>query len=126
MHSVFQQDVHIASDKNRDRGITGALIATRDHFLQVLEGDFGPVNEIFASIARDPRHEDIQLVAFGPADSRLVEGWNMRGFGVFDLNKELETQLRNKYGEEAGGVRFSVEEWSALGIMHDVSMMQGI
>ncbi len=116
--------LHVASDKNKARDLTGALIATRAHFLQVLEGDFDRLNEIFTSIARDPRHTEIQLVAFGPAEKRLFEGWNMRGIGTFDLNTELEAQLRRKYGEEEGGVNLPVEEWSALSIMHDVRMMQ--
>ena len=31
-------------------------------------------------------------------------------FGIFDLNKELESNLKDNYGEEEGGVSFPLEE----------------
>ena len=108
---------------NEKRGITGALLATRTHFIQALEGEFEAVNHTFFRIVTDPRHEQIQLVSFGPVEKRLFEGWVMKGFGLFDLNLELAERLKEKYGEEEGGVRFSTEEWSALSLMHDIKLM---
>ena len=110
---------------NRRVGVTGALLATDTHFLQVLEGDFKELNETFLRIARDHRHDKIELIYFGAASRQLFKGWHMRGFGIFDLNRELEQELKKKYGEEDGGVRFPVEDWSALAMIHDVRMLAG-
>ncbi len=105
---------------NEKNNITGALLATRTHFLQVLEGEFAEVNETFFRIVSDPRHQYIQLISFAPAARRLFEGWTMQGFGLFDLDLALERRLKVKYGEEAGGICFPVEEWSSLSLMSDI------
>lgn len=115
--------LHESTEQNNARGITGALLATGTHFLQVLEGGFQELNETFMCIARDPRHEKLEIISFGPAHSRLFEGWAMRGIGVFDLNTDLEKDLMEKYGSEEGSVCFPEEEWAALALVNDVRMM---
>jgi len=112
-----------SQEMNEKRGITGALLATKTHFLQALEGEFKDVNHTFFRIATDPRHEEIQLVSFGPVEKRLFEGWVMKGFGIFNLNITLSDRLKEKYGEEEGGIRFPLEEWAALSLMHDIRLM---
>ncbi len=56
--------LHESSELNKAAGITGALLATDTHFLQVLEGDFQKLNETFMKIAGDTRHETIQIISF--------------------------------------------------------------
>ena len=112
-----------SQEMNKKNKISGALLATRTHYLQVLEGDFEAVNHVFFRIVSDPRHEEIQLICFVPMNKRLFEGWIMKGFGLFDLNLELEKLLKDKYGEEDGGIKFPIEEWSSLSLMHDIKLM---
>jgi len=47
----------------------------------------------------------------------------MQGIGVFDLNTDIEAQMKRKYGEEQGGIRFPLEEWSALALINDIKMV---
>lgn len=115
--------VQRSKDLNRQFQISGALVATRTHFLQVLEGAYEDVNRTFFRITSDPRHEDIELVSFGPVENRLFEGWEMKGFGVFDLNPDLEISLKKKFGSEEGGVKLPTEEWAALSLMHDIELI---
>jgi len=112
-----------SKDLNRKFNISGALIATRTHFLQTLEGACKDVNSTFFRIVADPRHEEIELVSFGPVSGRLFEGWVMKGFGIFDLNSDLETALKKKFGVEEGGVKLPTEEWAALSLMHDIKLI---
>ncbi len=112
--------VEQSKDLNREFKITGALIATKTHFLQALEGDYSSVNRTFFRITSDPRHEDLELVSFGPLEGRLFDDWVMKGFGIFDLDPGLEVFLKNKFGTEEGGVRLPTKEWAALSLMHDV------
>jgi len=111
-----------SEEKNQDAGITGVLLATDTHFLQVLEGSFDEVNELFMRIVRDPRHDKVQLIAFDCVESRLYGGWAMHGVGVFDFNRELIDDLISQYGEEEGGVRFPVEDWKVLALISDLRM----
>ena len=104
-------------------GVTGVLLASRTHFLQVLEGNFNELNMVFRRIARDQRHTDLTIIGFCAVESRLFGGWGMRGIGAFDFNKTIETELQEKYGEEEGGIRFPVEEWRVLAMLNDIKMI---
>lgn len=91
---------------NPDDGITGVLIATETHFLQVLEGEFAAVNAAFERIARDTRHDTLQLISFTEIEERKFSNWGMHGIGLFNLNSDLIFRLCLKFGEENGNVRF--------------------
>jgi len=112
--------------RNEQAGLTGVLLATQTHFLQVIEGTFEEVNRVFQRICRDDRHYDLMLISFAVIDARLFGGWGMRGIGVFDLNTKLESALMKKYGEEDGGIRFPLEEWAALAFVNDIKMMRDL
>ena len=117
---LVQKLIRKSEEKNQDAGVTGVLLATASHFLQVLEGSFDEVNELFMQIVRDPRHDQVQLIAFDCVESRLYGGWAMHGVGVFDFNKELVDDLISQYGEEEGSVRFPVEDWKVLALISDL------
>ena len=117
------KSITTASEKNnQDCGVTGVLLASRTHFMQVLEGNFEDVNSVFRRIARDPRHGHLSIIAFTIIDARLFGAWGMRGIGTFDFNREIEAELKRKYGEEESGVRFPLEQWQALAMINDIKM----
>ena len=90
---------------NPANDITGVLVITETHFLQVLEGPFEPLNATFERIARDTRHEGTQLISFTEIKERKFADWAMHGIGLFDLNRELKSSLSLKFGEDNGNVR---------------------
>ena len=90
---------------NFANGITGVLVVTETHFLQVLEGPFEPFNSTFDRIARDTRHEETQLISFKEIKQRQFADWAMHGIGLFDINPELKSRLCKKFGEDHGNVR---------------------
>ena len=57
--------------------ITGALLFTRTHFAQILEGGEAPIDALMARLHEDPRHRDILVVQRGPATVRRCAEWNM-------------------------------------------------
>ena len=109
-----------SEENNQDVGITGVLLATHTHFLQVLEGGFDEINKLFMHIVRDPRHDQVQLIAFDCVESRLFGGWAMHAVGIFDFNHELIDDLIDQYGEEEGGVCFPTEDWKVLALISDL------
>ncbi len=110
---------------NKEIGVSGVLLATKAHFLQLLEGSFEDVNKLYSSIVQDPRHDEVQLISFSCIENRIFESWAMHGIGVFDLNHELAQQLKNSYGAENGEVRFPTEEWKVLAMIHDIRRATG-
>lgn len=118
------RDITSKSESNNEScGVTGVLLAGRCHFLQVLEGNFESVNDIFRRITTDTRHCDLSIVSFSVVDARLFGSWAMRGIGAFDFNQRIENELKRKYGEENGGIHFPLEEWQALAMINDIKMI---
>jgi hypothetical protein len=121
---VVEDILHHSEANNSRAAVTGFLLATKSHFLQVIEGRFEDVNATFFRIARDPRHEAIQLLSYEIVDARLFESWAMKGIGILDANTDLARQLIAKYGEQDGGVRFPLEAWLALSLIYDIRAIQ--
>ncbi len=67
----------VARRHNEEVGLTGALLHSRRWFAQVLEGEPGALEVLYARIARDPRHRDVTLLALHPAARRAFPGWSM-------------------------------------------------
>lgn len=77
--------VHQAVGRNRLTGITGLLCASRQHYLQLLEGGRTAVSETFLCISRDPRHERVTLLVVRDVTSRQFEEWHMGYVGDAEL-----------------------------------------
>jgi hypothetical protein len=69
--------VTVARRENERLGVTGALVFTRAHFAQVLEGEQQAVETLMERIRRDPRHTDVNVVSAGPREGRLFPHWSM-------------------------------------------------
>lgn len=121
---IVENILHQSEANNALAGITGFLLASRTHFLQVIEGTFEDINATFLRIARDRRHDQIQLLSYEVIDARLFDTWSMKGIGVFGNNSDVARRLIDKYGEQDGGVRFPLEAWLALSMIYDIRAIQ--
>jgi hypothetical protein len=103
---------------NLANSITGVLVVTESHFLQVLEGEFEPLNATFERISRDTRHEATQIISFTEIEERNFADWSMHGIGLFDLNQELKSSLCLKFGEENGILRLPSTRHEAMDLLN--------
>lgn len=69
---------------NQEHGLTGLLLYTGDHFLQMLEGDYHELTPLFERIEKDDRHHSVEVVLGAPATKRNFPDWSM---GVLDVSK---------------------------------------
>ncbi|MGF1528463.1 MAG: BLUF domain-containing protein [Candidatus Competibacterales bacterium] len=81
-----------SKDWNARHEITGVLLSDNCHFLQCLEGPRDEVTFIFAKIAQDPRHTNVQLVDFHEASQRHFHGWAMKYTPSADVMRKLTQQ----------------------------------
>ena len=72
-------------------GVTGVLCACFDSrvFMQVLEGGRSAVNRLYNRIANDPRHTDVELLAYDEISERRFAGWSMGQVSMARLNPAL-------------------------------------
>lgn len=73
--------VERAQLRNLHENVTGALLATSEHFAQVLEGPPEGVDAIISSILRDPRHTEIAILRDGPIQRRSFAKWSLAYIG---------------------------------------------
>jgi MerR family transcriptional regulator, light-induced transcriptional regulator len=67
-----------ARARNHANAITGLLVYDHGCFFQWLEGPTAAVAEVWASIQRDPRHGNVEVLGEKSITKRLFSEWDMR------------------------------------------------
>lgn len=79
-----------ARGKNSGLNITGMLLYDEGSFLQVLEGEEAVVNDLFAQIAGDDRHDSIVTIINEAIPHRQFADWSM---GYAELSRSELGQI---------------------------------
>lgn len=80
---------------NPQRGLTGALLFTGEHFAQVLEGTDASIDGLMARVTTDARHDQIIVVAREQIVTRRFGEWSMAYSGPSQFVARHVTQLLN-------------------------------
>lgn len=76
--SVALADIFsIARSRNKQVGVTGALLVTEGWFVQTLEGDESTVRSLYEHICEDARHDEVTLIESAEVDQRVFARWAM-------------------------------------------------
>jgi hypothetical protein len=70
-------------ENNTAKAITGLLLFKREKFMQVLEGDESPVQDLLSRIEIDPRHHQVDTLRWEVIKERRFPDWSM-GFRNLD------------------------------------------
>lgn len=119
-HATAEIDAILAaSQRNNARvNVTGALIFNSGIFAQVLEGNSAEIESTFERIQRDPRHGDVQVLAFGPVQGRSFPSWSMAFIGRSQINQELFGHISQATGFQAK----RLEGERVFGIMQAIAL----
>jgi hypothetical protein len=97
--------VERSSPRNEALAVRGALVFTERHFAQVLEGPKASIDELMASIRRDPRHEAVTVVCHGTIDDYRFQSWTLAyNGGASYMDQQVASLLRvhdGDYDDEA-------------------------
>jgi hypothetical protein len=58
-------------------GITGILCQGQGLYIQILEGERSNVNRLYATLIKDKRHQNIELVSIEEIQTRRFPEWSM-------------------------------------------------
>lgn len=103
-----------AAPRNQRAGLTGLLLYTPSHFVQVLEGAASDVSEAMARIGGDPRHSQLRVVDDREVGAREFASWAMAArlcaaqsseLEQLDLERALEVLRAARDGTGADGGR---------------------
>lgn len=70
--------------ENARRGITGILVYTDGHFLQMIEGPQNDIGQLKTNLQRDRRHDNITELIDEPVERRLFDGWTLATENLFN------------------------------------------
>lgn len=106
--SLTSQDIddilEVSRRRNKAAELSGMLLFADGGFIQVLEGEKGPLEAAYARILDDPRHTGVQELYRGVAPARQFPDWSM-GYhlldkaslpaGVVDLSADTIRNMKN-------------------------------
>ena len=82
-----------ARENNKSADLTGMLCFNKNYFLQVLEGSRTKVNDLYQSIARDPRHGNLQILGYNEIVRREFDEWSMGYIPTSGLSDKLNLRF---------------------------------
>ncbi|MEY4447525.1 MAG: hypothetical protein RLZZ433_540 [Pseudomonadota bacterium] len=62
---------------NRVAGTTGVLCQGQGLFIQILEGERRAINRLYATLIKDKRHQDVELISIEEIETRKFPNWSM-------------------------------------------------
>jgi len=77
---------------NRVAGITGVLCQGQGLFIQILEGERRAINRLYATLIKDKRHQDVELVATEEIESRKFPNWSMAHVIISESDPMIQLQ----------------------------------
>jgi hypothetical protein len=108
--AVSDNVIDKARELNQIDGITGMLMVSESHFIQVIEGESARLSACFSRIQHDARHQKIEIMEAVEVHERHFADWSMF-YG--DMSK-LEPSLMKRFSR---GAVFDPREMNALSLL---------
>lgn len=105
---------------NNSENITGCLLFHDNQFLQLLEGEFNILMELYERIKLDERHSDVVLLHMRETDYRIYTDWTMAFKNIDDQT------LKNHTGVTEFTALETANEESAISKQLFLTLSQGI
>lgn len=78
---------------NSHTHVTGVLLYSDSKFIQYMEGDFQTINNLYAKIKQDDRHDRVISMAIGQIKDRLFPTWAMGAKPITDNGIQFKSPL---------------------------------
>jgi hypothetical protein len=112
---------------NTQNDITGVLCEGQGVFLQALEGERGKVTGLYARIAADPRHRNLELIHCESITERRYGEWSMARVSLSDVDPQTKIVWPDFDPYSANGllVMARIDELIAQGRVIDAPLSSG-
>lgn len=108
---------------NAKNGVTGLLLhAPNGRFIQLIEGEATKIDEVFARICYDQRHNDVNILIDDDVEERLFPGWEM-GFSdvLFGDKQSVEDHLSILFKDFESVTRQRLASIFAMAAVYDTN-----
>lgn len=106
----------VSRRNNAAHNITGFLCNNEQYFVQILEGNYREINDLYNKIVNDNRHHKATLLIYRSIKSRLFPNWAM---GYIDDNQYINSLLR-KYVDSSGLLELELFGKACMSFMENV------
>lgn len=104
-----------AKRNNAVNKVTGGLLTTDKHFMQLLEGEPQQVEQTYQRIRQDERHTNVRLIFSRNIAQRQFPNWHMGLKRVLDEAEHSDLQtIINMYGQRE---QFSAQQADAISLL---------
>lgn len=121
LNEITHEDTDVILKQSRKnnpaRNITGLLCNNEQYFVQLIEGDYREINDLYTRITGDNRHMKTTILSYHSAKSRLFPDWSM---GYIDDNHYINDLLR-KYIDTSGLLELGLISKAFINYMKTVS-----
>ena len=83
-----------ARSRNAELAVSGALLFTGTHFVQILEGPPSSIALILSALRKDPRHSNIFIAARHSISAQIFSGWQMAYHGPSQYARHVKRLLQ--------------------------------
>ncbi|MDO5626433.1 MAG: BLUF domain-containing protein [Pseudomonadota bacterium] len=111
-----------ARQHNHEQGVTGILVYGDGVFMQAIEGGRAAINALYATILRDARHQDVQLLHYQEITERRFGGWTM---GLVNADR-VNSGVLLKYSERAELNPYAVSGGMSLALIEELAATASI
>lgn len=79
----IKQILHSSREWNLEHDVTGILCHSHSRFLQYIEGGRGAVNDAYARIIKDNRHQSLIILDYTAIDQLEFKDWSLGFASIF-------------------------------------------
>ncbi len=110
--NTLHQQAHLNNLKN---DVTGLLLVTDKHFMQLIEGTASAIKSLFTKLGADERHHNVRLISERPLANRQFPDWHMGLRYCLDQAESADiAAVINTYGTQQ---HFSAQHATAVGML---------
>jgi len=80
--------------------ITGILLYSDTKFIQLVEGEYRVINDLYNKIKTDSRHDNTRLISIGPIQQKAFPSWHMGARKIADNEVDFKTSISTEDKEK--------------------------
>ena len=78
---------------NPPLNITGVLLYSDTKFIQLVEGEYKVINDLYNRIKTDPRHDQTRLISMGSIQTKAFPSWHMGARKIAGNEVDFKTSI---------------------------------
>ena len=90
----------LCKKNNPPLDITGILLYSDTKFIQLVEGEYKVINDLYNKIKTDSRHDQSRLISIGPIQQKAFPSWHMGARKIANNEVDFKTSISPKDKEK--------------------------